>query len=213
VANSSLPSDETAGRLRSKGGRSPLGLVQLPERRVTIWALVVAVFVAAACWYLGVDVWHSVLLGGVLTTVGLLSFVGLPERDIGTTEWRDGPGTNREGARGEVADLSWSLRTSYGRVDIKAVSRVRQLARRRLALHHLDLNDPADRPRVELLIGPSAYGILVRSQRRPRLRSLLHCLDALDAMDAPGPTMPTAPRSNQRRRGPHRRNNSSEESP
>ena len=69
---------------------------------------------------------------------------------------------------------------------------MRQLARHRLAQHQLDLNDPADRYEVELLIGRSAYTVLVRSKGRPLLRSFLHCLDALDAMDRTRP------------RGPHR---------
>ena len=195
------PSRDGAGRRRGGPGPGLLGLVRRPERRATIWALIVAVLVAGVCWYFGVDVWHSVLLGGVLTTVGLISLVGIPARDPSVTEWRAGPSRNREGARGEVAELSWSLRTSYGgRVDVRAVSRVRQLARRRLALHELDLNDPADRPGVEALIGRSAYAVLVRRDRRPMLRSLLHCLDALDTL---GPTMPTAPRSRPRRRAPN----------
>lgn len=192
------PPYESAGRTRSQVGRSLLGLVRLPQRRVTALALIVVVLVAAVCWYFGTDVWHSLLLGGVLTTVGLISLVGIPARDPSVTEWRAGPSPNREGARGDVAELSWSLRTSYGgRVDIRAVSRVRQLARRRLALHQLDLNDPADRPGVEALIGRSAYAVLVHRDRRPMLRSLLHCLDALDTL---GPTMPTAPPSRLRRR-------------
>jgi hypothetical protein len=167
---------------------------------VVILALIVVVVVAAVCWYFGADVWHSVLLGGVLTTVGVISLVGIPARDPSVTEWRAAPSHNREGARGEVAELSWSLRTSYGgRVDIRAVSRARQIARRRLALHQLDLNDPADRPGVEALIGSSAYAVLVRRERRPTLRSLLHCLDALDTLS---PTMPTAPPSKPRRRAP-----------
>jgi hypothetical protein len=162
--------------------------VHLPERRATIWALIVAVLVAAISWYFGVDVWHSILLGSVLTTVGLISMVGTADGDLGNTDWRGGASPNRDGARGDVAELSWSLRTNYGRVNHKAVLRVRQLARHRLALHQLDLNDPADRPGVELLIGRSAYAVLVRSERRPLLRSFLHCLDALDAMDRARPT-------------------------
>ena len=81
------------------------------------------------------------------------------------------------------------------------MSRVRQLARQRLALHQLDLNDPADRPRIEQLIGHRAYAVLVRGERRPPfLRSFLHCLDALDALD---PTRPTASPSRSRRRSPN----------
>ncbi len=171
--------------------------MRLPQRRATVLALVVAVLVAAFCWYFGVDVWHSILLGSVLTTVGLISLVGTADGDLGNTDWRGGASPNRDGARGEVAELSWSLRTNYGRVNHKALSRVRQLARHRLAQHQLDLNDPADRRGVELLIGRSAYDVLVRSERRPFLHSFLRCLDALDAMDR---TRPWAPPSRRRRR-------------
>ena len=199
------PPDHGAERSHSEVGHSLLGLVHLPERRVTIWALIVAVLVAVICWYFGADVWHSILLGSVLTTVGLISMVGTADGDLGNTDWRGGARPNRDGARGEVAELSWSLRTNYGRVNHKAVSRVRQLARHRLALHQLDLNDPADRRGVELLIGRSANAVLVRSERRPVLRSFLHCLDALDALDG---TRPTATPSRRRRRAlvfvPHR---------
>ena len=194
------------GLVRSEVGHSLLGLVRRPERRVTMLALIVAALVAAVCWYFGADAWHSVLLGSVLTTVGLISLVGTAERDlgaadrdVGTTAWRGGPRPNRDGARSEVAELSWSLRTSYGRVDNRAVSRARQLARHRLAVHQIDLNDPGDRGAVEGLIGRSAYAVLVRSERRPSLRSLLHCLDALDSLNALAPTMPAAPPARPRR--------------
>ncbi len=205
-----LPRDENVERTHSEVGHSLLGLVRAPQRRATIWALVVAVLVAVTCWYFGVDVWHSVLLGSVLTTLGLVSMVVTADGDLGNTDWRGGARPSRDGARGEVAELSWSLRTNYGRVNHKALSRVRQLARHRLAQHQLDLNDPADRPEVELLIGRSAYAVLVRNERRPLLRSFLHCLDALDAMDH---TRPTAPPSRRRRRASRLRTTPSEESP
>jgi hypothetical protein len=198
-------------------GRSFLGAVGLPRRKATIWTFIVAVAVPATCWYFGADVWHSIALGCVVTTVGVVTLVATGDWEIGNTGLQGTPRASREGARGEVAELSWSLRTSYGRVDTKAASRVRQLARRRLALHHLDLNDPADRSAVEQLIGPYAYNVLVRSERRPLLRSLLHCLDALDAlgaMDAHGPAHRAAPPSRRRRRGPvhlpHRQRRASE---
>jgi hypothetical protein len=194
-----LPRDDDAERTHSEVGRSLLGLVRLPERRATALALIVALLTAAFCWYFGVDVWHSVLLGSVLTTVGLITMVATADGDLGSTAWRGGASPSRDGARGEVAELSWSLRTNYGRVNHKAVLRVRQLARHRLAQHQLDLNDPADRRGVELLIGRRAYAALVLSDRRPLLRSFLHCLDALDAMDG---VRSTAPPSRRRRQGP-----------
>jgi hypothetical protein len=78
--------------------------------------------------------------------------------------------------------------------------RVQQLARRRLALHHLDLFNPADRLQIEQLLGRRVYAVLARSDRRPPpLRSVLRCLDALDALD---PMRPPAPLPGPARRTP-----------
>jgi hypothetical protein len=210
-------SDDAAPEMTMSRGRSFLGIVRLPRRKAVVWAIIVAVVVAATCWYFGADVWHSIVLACVLTTVGVISLVATADRDLGSTDWQGTPRANRDGARGEVAELSWSLRTSYGRVDNKAASRVRQIARHRLALHQLDLNDPADRSAVEQLIGSSAYNVLIRSERRPLLRSLLHCLDALDALDATdafGPAQRAVQLSRRRRRAsvhlPHRQRRTSE---
>jgi hypothetical protein len=53
----------------------------------------------------------------------------------------------------------------------------------------LDVRDPADRPRIERLIGRRAFAVLATNQRRPPyLRSLLHCLDALDSLNTSRPT-------------------------
>jgi hypothetical protein len=161
------------------------GLIRLPGRRATTGVLVVALLVAAICWYLGANVWHSILLGVALTTLGL---IGTVNADLNDTGWRGGGRSSRHGARREVDELSWSLRGSYGRVSGRAAMRVQQLARHRLALLSLDLRDPADRPRIEQLIGRRAYTVVAPGKRRPPLlRSLLHCLDVLDALD---PTRP-----------------------
>jgi hypothetical protein len=194
------PPDDGAGRVRTEVGHSLFGLVRPPGRRVTTCVLIVALLVAVIFWYFGADVWHSILLGGVLTTVGLIALVGAADLDLGYTGWRGGGRPNRDGARSEIADLSRSLRGSYGRVDRRAVWRVRQLAWHRLALRQLDLGDPADRRGIEQLIGRRAYAVLVRGERRPPLlRSLLHCLDALDALEH---SRPAAPPSRSRRRTP-----------
>lgn len=173
-------------------------LLRAPDRRATIRTLIVALLVAVICWYFGADVWHSILLGGAITTVGVTGLVGtaLDARDL---NWRSGGRTNREGSRGDVAALSWSVRGSYGRVGSTAVRRVNRIARQRLALRHLDLSDPADRLEIERLIGRRAYAVLVRGERRPPLlRSLLRCLDALDALD-PGRRPPPPPPRPRRR--------------
>lgn len=155
-----------------------------PALRTTVRVTIVALLLAAICWYFGADVWYSILFGTVLTAVGVILLRGLGP-DAGTVSWR-AAGNNQQGARRDVDQLSWSMRGSYGRVDGVAVWRVQRLAAQRLALLQLDLQDPADRPRIEPLIGRRAYLLLVRGVRRPvSLRALLQCLDALDALVAP----------------------------
>ena len=165
------------------GRRRLREILRLPTRRETIRTLCAGVLIAAICWYFGADVWEAILFGGVLTTVGLIGLVGTAATDLGNTDWRAGGRPNRDGARSEVAQLSWSLRGSYGRVGSPAVWRARRLARQRLAVYQLDLGNPADRPEIERLIGRRAYAVLVRGERRPPLlRTFVHCLDALDAL-------------------------------
>jgi hypothetical protein len=176
------------------------GLIRPPERRATIGVMGFAPLVAAICWYFGVDAWHSILIGIALTTVGLSSLVGSAGLDRSKTDWRGDAKASRDGARSDIAQLSSSLRGSYGRIGGGAVWRVQRLARHSLALHELDLLDPEDRRAIEQLVGRSAYAILVRGERRPPLlRSLLRCLDELDKLN---PARPTAPPLRSRRRMP-----------
>jgi len=175
---------------------SLFGLVATPKRRTLIPVAGASVLITAACWYFGANLWHSILFGGVLTTVGFLAFVSTGAETFSNIRWRDQGRNNRHGARNEVSMLSSSLRGSYGRVGAGAQTRVRQLARYRLALHQLDLSAAADREAIEQLIGRGPYRILAgKTRRRPLLRSLLHCLDVLDALDGKPPAAPSAPSS------------------
>jgi len=193
------PPGDAAGPVQTELGHRFFGLLRLPGRRGTIGVLTVALLIAAVCFYFGADAWHSVLIGSALTTVGLIGLVGTANPDLNTTDWRGDGRPNRDGARNDVTDLSWSLRGNYGRVSVRAVGRVQRLARQRLARYQLDLLDPGDRPEIERLIGRGAY-VVVRGERRPpSLRSLLHCLDVLDALDS---TRPATPPSRSRRRPP-----------
>ena len=117
--------------------------------------------------------------------------------DFSNSGWKTDSRFNRQGARRDVAELSFLLRgnygllrRSYGRVGSGAVLRAQRLARQRLALYQLDLLNPADRPRIEQMIGHQAYAVLVHGERRPPfLRSFIHCLNALDSLD---PRLPIA---------------------
>jgi len=194
------PPGDGVGRASTEVRRGLFGLIRPPDRRTTIGVLIIALLLAAICWYFGADAWHSILIGTALTTVGLSGLVGTAGPDPGNTDWRGDGRRNRDGARSDIAELSGSLRGRYGRVSSRAAWRVQQLARQLLALHELDLLDPADRREIEWLIGRSAYAILVRGERRPPLlRSLLHCLDVLDTLD---PARPAVLPSTSRHRTP-----------
>ncbi|HEY3771556.1 MAG TPA: hypothetical protein VGL69_01050 [Solirubrobacteraceae bacterium] len=165
----------------------------MPPARATARALITALLVAMICWYLGADIWRSILFGAVLTTVGLIC-LGASAPDPSDTEWRAVGRPNLAGARSDVAQLSGSLRGRYGRVGYGVVWHLQQIARHRLARYQLDLGNPADGPRIEQLIGRRAYTLLVGRRRRPPLlRSVRHCLDALDALGVTRPTAPAGP--------------------
>jgi hypothetical protein len=201
MPDSSQSLDDGADRIQTPVGRSLFGVLRALDRRATIRILLTALLIAAVCWYFGADVWHSILIGGALTTLGLIGLIANDNPDFSNTGWRIDSRSNPHGARRDVAQLSWSLRGSYGRVGSGAVLRAQRLARQRLALYQLDLLNPTDRPRIEQMIGHHAYAVLVRGERRPPfLRSFIHCLNALDALD---PTRPIALRSRSRRRSPN----------
>jgi hypothetical protein len=153
------------------------------ERRSVAVTVFTALVLSAICWYFGADAWHSLLLGSAITAIAVTLCVAAAA-EVNDTSWREvrhGP----TGSRHDVTDLSWSLRGGFGGVGHGGERRLKQIARQRLTLCHLDLASPADRPEIEQLIGRRAYRLLVRSDpRRMRLRSLLHCLDALDRLDA-----------------------------
>ena len=195
------PPGDGVGRASTEVRRGLFGLIRPPDRRTTIGVLIIALLLAAICWYFGADVWHSILIGSALTTLGFIGLIANDNPDFSKTGWQKDGRSNRHGTRMDLAQLSRSLRGSYGRVGSGAVLRAERLARQRLALYQLDLLNPADRPRIEQMIGHHAYAVLVRGERRPPfLRSFIHCLNALDALD---PTRPIVLRSRSRRRFPN----------
>lgn len=200
MPSSSEPPDDERG-IQTAVARSPFGVLRALDRRIATRATLVALLIAGVCWYFGADVWHSFLIGGAVTTLGLIGWSANDGQDSRSAGWHSENRSNSHGARRDVAQLSWSLRGSYGRVGSGAVLQARRLAAQRLARYELDLLDPADRPSIEDMIGRRAYAVLVHGERRPPLlRSFIHCLDALDALD---PTQPVGQRAERRRRLPN----------
>ena len=164
--------------------------LRLPTRRETVSAVAAAALAAFICWYFGVNVWHSILLGCAATVASFAVMAGGSPPELRDLSWRH-RSRKRLGARNEIARLSQSLRSGWEPVGLTAERRMHQIARRRLALEGLDLLNRDHRDAIERLIGGRAYRTLVHPLgRRPRLRALLHCLDALDANDAEHYTPP-----------------------
>lgn len=159
-------------------------LLRLPTRRETIRAAAAATLAAVICWYFGVNVWHSILLGCAVTVASFAVMAGGSTPELRELSWHH-RSRRRLGSRNEVARLSQSLRSGWEPVGLTAERRMHQIARRRLALEGLDLLNRDHRDAIQRLIGGRAYRTLVHPHgRRPRLRALLRCLDALDAIDA-----------------------------
>jgi hypothetical protein len=160
-------------------------VLRLPTRRETIRTLCAGVLIAAICWYFGVDVWHAILLGCAITVTVLAVVAGTSAPDARDLSWRPGNQTPNGGSRNDVASLSSSLHAGWGLVGLTAERRLREIARRRLALDGLDLQNADHRLAIERRIGGRAYRILVRGQTRGlRLRMLRYSLDVLDAIDS-----------------------------
>jgi hypothetical protein len=171
--------------------------MRLPTRRQAAHGIGTAVVVGVICWYFGVNVWHAILLGCAAAVASLaVTAASAPEfRDL---SWRH-RGRSSSGSRNDVATLAYSLRSGWEPIGLTAERRLQQIARRRLALEGLDLSSALHRAAIEQRIGRRAYRILAERGRRPRLGSLVYCLDVLDALDSTHYT-PPSPR---RRRVPH----------
>jgi hypothetical protein len=146
-----------------------------------------AALAGAACWVAGLDAWHAGTIGLALAAAGLCWIATPRHRDVA---WPGTAGAQEEGARWDVARLSWSLRPKRGRVPHAGLRPVQDIARHRLALRGLDLGDPRDRRAVERLLGESVYATLaLPATRPPHVRAVQHCLDALDRLE-PSPQNP-----------------------
>lgn len=159
------------------------------RRAATITIVIAALLIAGVCWFFGVEPVHAAGIGCVGLAIGLI-WVAVPYLDQSGWERRAARGAG--GTRRDVAQLAAALTPSLGRVSDTALERVTVVARQRLALHHLDLENPADRPAIESLIGRPAYSTLRPRENSRRLRRqtltfrrLVHCIEVVDALQPP----------------------------
>jgi hypothetical protein len=153
--------------------------------------IVIAILTGAIVWFFGLGILPATvvsLVAGAIGTVLRLVTMATPNRD-----WPLPPPPITDGARREAFELSWAMRTRSGIVDDRVVLRVRSIAANRLALRHLDLDNPAHRPSIERLIGPQVYDLLTSvDERHVRLATVLATLDVLDSLGTrpPSATIP-----------------------
>lgn len=159
--------------------------MNLPGRREGLQILGIAAAVAVICWYFGVNVLHALMLGAAITVIGFACLIVSVTPQTRDLRWRGRRPPPNKGSRSDVANLSGSLKGSWGLVGRTAERRLWQLTRRRLALEGLDLQNPGHREAIEARLGRPMYRTLMRAGKGGlRMRMLSHCLDTLDALNA-----------------------------
>ena len=160
--------------------RTPLRLFRKPLRRTAIVVLVAAVFLGGVVWFFGLDVPGSIVVAAAGATVGL-TWIAVQEGDAILWPALDKPRT--PGARRELQQLGWSMRTRGG-VHEKTVARAREAARHRLLfLYGLDLDAEADRPAIEQVLAPGVVRMLLTTRAvNIDITQFTRCLSALEAL-------------------------------
>jgi hypothetical protein len=152
--------------------------------------IVVAILVGGVVWFFGLGILPAIVVVLAVGAVGIvlrLVAVQSPNR-----EWPPPPPPKTDGARREAFELSWAMRTRTGVVDDRIVRRVRSIAVNRLALRHLDLDNPAHRQSIERLVGAQVYDLLTAGDgRNVRIASVLATLEVLDTLSTSRPTTGT----------------------
>jgi hypothetical protein len=147
---------------------------------------IVAVIIGGGCWFFGLDIVPSIIVAAVVAVL-LFAFRALVG-PIDNSEWPPAPPSLTDGARREVTELDWALRTRQRFVDDRIVERVRNIALSSLHQRQLNIDDPAHRERIERLVGPPVYALLASPDRvRLSVPALLSVLARLDSLERPGP--------------------------
>ncbi len=143
--------------------------------------IVLAVIAGVASWFFGIGILPAVVVTLVVFSIGTVLRLVAGQRP--NRDWPLPPSRKNDGQRRDAAELSWALRTRGGIVDDRVIARVRSIAARRLALRHLDLDDPAHRAKIQRLIGAASYETLTSgSTRKIRVTTVLGMLDTLDTL-------------------------------
>ena len=144
-------------------------------------AIGLGVLVGGLVWSVGLNAPQSLLLGAAVAAIR----AGVSALHLGLDPvWPSPVDPRGDGLRTDVSRLSWTLSGRDGTVGPVAVARFRALAERRLAEHHLTLDDTAE---AAALLGSAAYSVAIADPTDPvRHRALAAGLLALEALDRNG---------------------------
>lgn len=151
-------------------------------RAAVVRPVVVAVVIGTVLWALGMTTGSAVVVGLATATL-----VAVLQRVDGAPEPRPARRVHeaRDGARGEVLDLAWTMVGRDGRAGERALRRLREAAARRVARHGLDLTDPEQTDALTALLGTRALTTLTRrTHPLPTVGDVVHTLDVLERLGA-----------------------------
>jgi len=156
-----------------------------PRRRNgrTVAALIsTALVLPAFCWIiLGMPPLQAMLIGAIAVIIAALVRFPPDGVELGFPE-PPAPVRDR-GARREAFRLSWNVAGREDRVGSTLITRLQQIADRRLNDHGLRVDDPKDRDRVIELVGPQTYRLLTLPPGSDATsRAFEHALDSVERL-------------------------------
>ena len=137
---------------------------------------------------IGLDLAHAVL---VLVVAAAVTIMLVAQPSIHAPQWPREPVDRRDGARDRISALSWAFMTRDERVSVRGLQAVRDAATVRLALHGVDLDDPAHADAARELLGTGPYTILTAQGPPPSMDQLGRCIDRLAAIEPAPLTHPS----------------------
>jgi hypothetical protein len=146
--------------------------------------VIVALIAGGGCWFFGLDIVPSIVVSLVVAVAlfALRAFLS----PIDNSEWPPPPPPLTDGARREVTELDWALRTRRRYIDDRIAERVKHIALSIVRQRHLDIDEPTHRDRIERLVGAQVYLLLVSADRvRMTVPALLSVLARLESLERP----------------------------
>lgn len=148
------------------------------------WWREVTAFVVAFGLGLGFSLtpWSALVVAGAVGVVAMI--VARVQTDV-EPDPEPERRISRDGSRGDLQDLAWAMVGRDGRAGERALRRLREIARVRLARHGVDLDDPADDARLRELVG--GRGLATLRRRTAPLPSVADLTFTLTVLERLGP--------------------------